>query len=67
MRAVFWEAEVDRTERLGASRLGIMMSTALGVEGKEDALYPAAARPLLPLKQKAEQPTEPWKHLHSLA
>lgn len=40
MRDVFWEAEVDRTERLGPSRLGTIMNTALGVGGKEDALSP---------------------------
>lgn len=49
VRAVSWEAEVDGTERLRPSRLGTIMSTALGVDGKEDALSRAAARPLLPL------------------
>lgn len=48
MRAVFLGAEVDSTERLRPSRLGTVMSTALRVEGKEDALPRAAARPLLP-------------------
>lgn len=50
MRAVFWEAEVDSTERLRPSRPGTTMSTALGGGGRKGACsIQSSARPLLPL------------------
>lgn len=47
MRAVFWEAEVDSTERLRPSRPGTTMSTALGGGWKERSmLYPEQCQAL---------------------